>query len=305
MADYGGNTSCVEVVKVNKAGVQVPIIIDAGTGLIKLGYSLAGKLFSGEYSKTFTMLFTHLHPDHTEGFNFFSPNFFPFCTIHILGMETLKKNVGGVLKGKMIPPTFPIEYKDLKSDRKHGVLSDGQRFFIGQDGAPILRFLKNKDPDPLFEVGVLQSFAPSHPQQGAMYYRIKDLEDNSAIACIWDIESHIGGDVRAVRFAEKTDLMIHDAQYTEEEYLNTSNPVQGFGHSTFGMAMENAVRAQVRYLVPFHYNPRHTDAGLDAIHETLRKSPAPEVIMAKEGLALTLKDGLLLSRERFPSTFSK
>jgi ribonuclease BN (tRNA processing enzyme) len=303
MSGYGGNTSCVEILKVNNAGIQVPIILDAGSGLIKLGYAMAGKLFAGEYSKTFTMLFTHLHPDHTEGFNFFTPNFFPFCTIHILGMETLQKNVGRVLKGKMLPPTFPIEYKDLKSTRKHGVLSDGQRFFIGQDGAPILRSVKN--PEPLLEVAVLQAYAPSHPQQGAMYYKIRDLDDNTTIACIWDIESHIGGDVRAIRFAEKADLMIHDAQYTEEEYLNPANPVQGFGHSTFPMAVENAVRAQVRYLAPFHYNPRHTDAVLDAICEQTRADSAPEIVMSKEGLSLTLQDGRIIRREHFASTFAK
>jgi ribonuclease BN (tRNA processing enzyme) len=258
---------------------------------------------SGEYSKTFTILFTHLHPDHTEGFNFFVPNFFPFCTIHILGMETLQKNVGAVLKGKMIPPTFPIEYKDLKSIRKHGVLTDGQQFYIGQDGSPIFRSLKN--PDPLFEVYVMQAYAPSHPQQGVLYYKIRDPEDNTTVACIWDIESHIGGDVRVIKFAEHTDLMIHDAQYTEEEYLNDANPVQGFGHSTFGMAVENGTRAKVRYLAPFHYNPRHSDDMLDTIYEQYRGAKALKFLMSREGLSITMQDGLIIRQESFYSSFSK
>jgi ribonuclease BN (tRNA processing enzyme) len=304
MVGYGGNTSCVEVVKVNKAGVKVPLIIDAGTGLIKLGYAMGAKLFTNEYSSTFTMLFTHLHPDHTEGFNFFVPNFFPFCTIHILGMETLRKNVGGVLKGKMVPPTFPIEYKDLKSIRKHGVLNDGQQFYIGQDGAPISRYPPAKDADPLFEVQVMQAYAPSHPQQGALYYKIRDPEDNTTIACIWDVESHIGGDVRVITFAEQADLMIHDAQYTEEEYLSTKNPVQGFGHSTFSMAIENAVRAKTRYLIPFHYNPRHNDKLLDRISAQYRHIQSPIVLMSQEGLSLTLQNGLILQQEMLSIGFS-
>lgn len=305
MASYGGNTACVELVKINKDGIKVPVIIDAGSGSIKLGYSMANAIFNNTYSKTFTMLFTHLHPDHTEGFNFFTPNFFSFCTIHLLGMETLKKNVGGVLKGKMVPPTFPIEYKDLKSKRKHGVLSDGQRFYIAQDGSPISEYPGPKRPKPLFEIQVMQAFAPSHPQQGSLYYKINDPEDNTTVVCIWDIESHIGGDIRVITFAEHADVMIHDAQYTEEEYRSTTNPVQGFGHSTFAMAVENAEKAKVRYLIPFHYNPRHNDELLDDINEKYRNRKAPMFLMSREGLSITLHEGLIVKQATFNSGFSK
>jgi ribonuclease BN (tRNA processing enzyme) len=301
MTGYGGNTSCVEIVKVNKKGVLVPLIIDAGSGLIKLGYDMAGKLFSGTYSKTFTMLFTHLHPDHTEGFNFFVPNFFPFCTIHILGMETLKKNVGAVLKGKMLPPTFPIEYKDLKSIRNHGVLHDGQVFYITQDGSPA-----PQTDDPLFEVQVMQAYAPSHPQQGALYFRVKDPDDGTSIACIWDIESHIGGDVRVIKFAEKASIMIHDTQYTAEEYASTSNPVQGFGHSTYNMAIENASRAGVYCLIPFHYSPRHSDKELNKRKEEYAGNIDPILfLMSYEGLSITLKSGTISQIETRTLGFSK
>jgi ribonuclease BN (tRNA processing enzyme) len=293
----------VEVVKKNNAGLLVPVIIDAGTGLIKFGYTLARKLLANTYTKTFSLLFTHLHPDHTEGFNFFAPNFYPFCAIHLLGMEVLRKNVGGVLKGKMLPPTFPIEYKDLKSVRKHGVLNDGQVFYIGQDGAPA-HDLSKKEP-PLFEIHVMQAFAPSHPQQGALYYKIRDIEDQTTIACIWDIESHIGGDVRVVKFASGADVMIHDAQYTEDEYISIANPVQGFGHSTFGMAMENAEGAGAGYLIPFHYNPRHSDELLRYISGQYRAYKSPKFVMSREGLSLTFQRGELIREETFPSGFAK
>ncbi|MDR3342214.1 MAG: MBL fold metallo-hydrolase [Treponema sp.] len=303
MAAYGGNTSCVEVVKVNGQGIKVPLIIDAGSGLIKLGYAIGSKLLTNEYSKTFTMLFTHLHPDHTEGFNFFVPNFSPFCKICILGMETLRENVGAVLKGKMMPPTFPIEYKDLKSLRRHGVLSDGQRFHISQEGLPVSIA---KEPDPLFEVQVMQAYAPSHPQQGALYYKIRDPEDNTTLACIWDIESHIGGDVRVISFAADADVMIHDTQYTEEEYASPTQPVQGFGHSTYAMAIENAKKARVKYLIPFHYNPRHNDTLLDSMKtkyaENLRDLT---MLMSYEGLSITFKEGDILHQDSFLSGFSK
>jgi ribonuclease BN (tRNA processing enzyme) len=302
MAFYGGNTSCVEVVKKNRDGMAVPVIIDAGTGLIKFGYTLGNDILSRRYSPSFPLLFTHLHPDHTEGFNFFAPNFLSSCVIHILGMEVLRKNVGGVLRGNMLPPTFPIEYKDLKSIRRHGILNDGQVFYIGHDGNPFFK-LSRKDA-PLFEIEVMQAFAPSHPQQGALYYRIRDTEEQTSIACIWDIESHIGGDVRVIKFAHGADVMIHDSHYTEEEYLNTASPVQGFGHSTFGMAMENAEGAKVRYLIPFHYNPRYNDELLRSINDQYRAYKSPKMLMSREGLSLTFKNGELIQEETFPSGFA-
>jgi ribonuclease BN (tRNA processing enzyme) len=300
MIGYGGNTSCVELVKANKNGVLVPVIVDAGSGLIKLGYSMAEKLAANKYSKTFTMLFTHLHPDHIEGFTFFVPLFLPFVEIYILGMETSHKSVGTMLKDKMLPSTYPIEYKDLKARRLHGILKDGQQFFISQNGVPLA-----DGTDPLFEITVMRAFAPSHPQQGAMYYRIRDLEDNSTVACVWDIESHFGGDVRVIKLIHGVDVLIHDTQYTEEEYGGTASPVQGFGHSTYDMALENAKKAGVKYLFPFHYNPRHSDAALDAIYKKYAAQKSPELIMSREGLSVTLSDGKIVRKEIVPEGFAK
>ncbi|MDR2094845.1 MAG: MBL fold metallo-hydrolase [Treponema sp.] len=300
MVNFGGNTSCVEIVKSNDNGLKIPIILDAGSGLIKCGYALAGKLFSGEYSRSFPLLFTHLHPDHTEGFTFFTPNFLPFCEIYVMGMEALKQHIGIVLKYKMMPPCYPIEYEDLKSKRIHRILRDGDVFYITQEGKPVKTCEK-----PLFEVKVMQSYAPSHPQQGALYYRITDPADGSSVACIWDIESHIGGDVRVINFAQKADIMIHDTQYSDEEYASMTTPVQGFGHSTYSMAMKNAEKANVKYLLSFHYNPRHKDSFLSEIEKKYTGHNKFEFIMTYEGLCLTLEKGQIVKSEKLNLGFGK
>jgi ribonuclease BN (tRNA processing enzyme) len=299
MMKYGGNTSCVEIVKTNDRGEKVPVIIDAGSGLIPLGYSLATKLVSHEYSSVFPILFTHLHPDHTEGFNFFTPNFYPFCELYLMGMKIVKKNVALVLKQRAYPPVFPIEYKDFKSVRRHRVLRDGQTVYITHEGRP-----QAEAENPLFEIRVMQAFSPSHPQQGALYFKVIDPADGTSIACIWDIESHVGGDIRVINFAQGADVMIHDAQYTDEEYGNRKVPVQGFGHSTFSMAAENAQEAKVKYLLPFHYNPRHTDGFLDQREAEYRDRYPFEFIMAREGLALTLAGGAVQKREIMKQSFA-
>lgn len=282
---YGGNTTCVAISK-QVQGKTIRLIVDSGTGIVKLGNIIIKNFFAGTEDLTKAIFFTHLHPDHTQGFPFFAPNFFPQAAFHLFGMETLKKHIGGVLEGTMVPPTFPIEYKDLKSKRTHYKVRDGQVFFVDGFGAP-----REKDDfsgekrgiaDAQFKVQVMQSYAPSHPQQGCVYYRFTDLEDGKSVTCCWDLESHSGGDKRVIAFAKDTDLLIHDTQYTEEEYTDSRVVVQGFGHSTYGMAIENAVQANAKQLVCMHFNPSHTDEKLDAIQAGLLGS-AVKVTLAKEG----------------------
>jgi hypothetical protein len=138
-----------------------------------------------------------------------------------------------------------------------------------------------------------------------MYYLVKDSDDGSSIAAVWDIESHLGGDVRVIKFARNADIMIHDTQYSDEEYRDTNIPVQGFGHSSFGMAVENARQANIKYLCPFHYNPRHSDAFLDTIARQYSSGFPFECIMSREGLSLTLDKGKIVKREEVKLSFTK
>jgi len=295
MMNYGGRTASVMFTKKNVEDKNIPLFVDAGLGFIEAGKAIMPGIFFGSISKTFTVLFTHLHPDHTEGFTFFGPNFLPDVEMHLLGPASLKKNVGIVLRDKMAPPTYPIEYKDLKSKRIHGVVEDGDVLWIDQSGAPV----RKKPATPLFEVKVMQSFAPSHPQQGSIYYRVTDPDTGKSVVCLWDIESRRGGDQRAIAFSRGCDALIHDSQYTDEEYDSTGPVVvQGFGHSTYTMALENARLAGAKVLIPFHYNPSHTDEKLDEIEKyvenlnelntTMNGDEKVKVIMSKEGLTLEI-----------------
>jgi phosphoribosyl 1,2-cyclic phosphodiesterase len=155
---YGGNTTCFSVWNETKEGID-RIIIDGGTGLQILGKDIITNFFQKKEVLNILQLFTHLHPDHTQGFPFFGPNYFANAVIDLYGMEALKKNVGAILSHSMIPPSFPIEYKDLKSKRVHHVVRDGDttQSLLGS-----------------MTIKVMQAYAPSHPQQGAPYYRITD-----------------------------------------------------------------------------------------------------------------------------------
>lgn len=270
---YGGNTTCVTITKeIN--GKTIRIILDSGSGIVKLGKDIM-KNWQNEV-QPITMLFTHLHPDHTTEFPFFAPNYLTSTILNLYGMQALRMHVGKILERNMLPPNFPIEYKDLKSQRNH---------FIIKDNSNIIVKYENKN---IFDIKTMQSFAPSHPQQGAIYYRITDVEKGSQIACIWDIESKIGGDKAVINFSKNCDIMIHDTQYTKEEYESDKIIVQGFGHSTYDMALENAKQSNIKkMLICTHFNPNHTDSFLDRIQQNFDKMDLPfEVKLAYEGLEI-------------------
>jgi ribonuclease BN (tRNA processing enzyme) len=266
---YGGNTTCFSVTK-EADGRIVRVIIDMGTGFIALGKEILANYFAGREGLTLTILNSHLHPDHTQGFPFFAPNFFKDSSMHFLGMETLKKNLGHALADIMDPPKFPIELRDLKTKKTFTSIGDGSEFFIQKTGAPS----NTKDANSVFGVRCMKAHAPSHPQQGAVYYRITDLETGRSVCTIWDLESHVGGDQRVIQFSKGTELMIHDTMYTEEEYRSPAMVVQGFGHSTYGMAIDNAVAAGAKALLCMHFNPSHTDGFLDSLKNEVRAMAA-------------------------------
>jgi ribonuclease BN (tRNA processing enzyme) len=289
---YGGNTTCVTVYQEDEQGnISNRIIIDSGTGIIGLSKEMLGNFFAKKESlNPVTILFSHLHPDHTQGFPFAAFNYIPSCRVNLYGMCALKQHVEGVLEQQQMPPVFPLEYRDLKSNREHYILKDGDSFLVGSgDRFGIIHgdqkdFLN--DAKGLY-VQVMQAYAPSHPQQGALYFRITEKPSGKSVTCIWDNESHIGGDKAVIKFAKDCDIMIHDTQYTSEEYLGNKPIVQGFGHSTYDMAMDNAQQAGVNMLICMHYNPAHTDEFLSRLPQgNVSLLPSLNVVLAHEGMVI-------------------
>ena len=102
-----------------------------------------------------------------------------------------------------------------------------------------------------------------------------------------DKESYFGGDKNFVNFAKDCDVLIHDSQYTTEDYLNSHSPKQGYGHSTFDMAIESMKMAKAKQLVFFHYDPGYDDDKLNDIQE-LSNSNYPNVHLSYEGMEINL-----------------
>lgn len=230
---YGGNTTCIEI-RPASGGV---IIIDAGSGLRLLGKQLLTETDPGNI----LFLFTHAHWDHLQGFPFFTPAYFGRFNITIGGGPQIARSLHFALNNQMTPPCFPVEFSAMKA----------QFSFTGGDESHL-------------QVGSLtiDSIPLCHPN-GGCGYRLS--EHGRSFVFLTDNEPsfpHPEGVAREnyIDFCRQADLLLHDAQYSDDEYRIT----RGWGHSTYRDATTLALAAQVRRFGIFHHDPERTDDDLDA-----------------------------------------
>ena len=285
---YGGNTACVEI----NAGSH-HLLLDAGTGLIRLGDELyQAHLASHEdpyqrETQVMTFLFSHTHHDHTQGLPFFKPIFLPTTTAFLFGPKALEQSFLEGLRKAMASPYFPVNLEDLQSVRVIRPVKPNEVIVFQADSQypEVYNVIRERDlyRDAPLKIWVNQSYG--HPDGGVFTYKIEYHEKTVVYAT--DTESYVGGDIRLIRFARGADILIHDSQYMTRDYLSLEYPVQGFGHSTCEMAAETARAADVKKLYLFHYDPQYNDEQLDAMVAQAREIfPAAEG--AREGLEITL-----------------
>ena len=280
---YGGNTTCVEIC----AGEHL-IIVDAGTGIISLGKDILKNHNNPDKPYRCILLMTHLHHDHTQGFPFFAPIFNQEAILHIYGLKPAK---GFTLEREMHrlvqPPGSPLRMQQLRSQRFFHHLRSGDVIYLHDTVQnPVIYSSRKKIPN-VSPDGVIIStlFCKNHPQDGVMVYRI-DYHDRSAVIST-DTEGFVGGDKELIRFAVGADLLSHDAEYDEHEYGDEEMVRQGWGHSTWKMAVEVAQIAKIKRLALFHHNVDHDDDFLDSLEEKVQRSFSG-AFMAREGHVIDL-----------------
>ncbi len=280
-AQIGGNTPCIQV----QAGNRL-IILDAGTGIIGLGHRLVEQYQADRKPITATLLFSHTHHDHTQGFPFFTPTHLQPTTLYIFGPKTLQEDMQEVLARAMLPPVFPIMLDQLPCVRVVRNLNEGEVILLNNGHVEPQVFAEQRDAPPeapdMVRIRVMRSYA--HPQ-GVFVYRIE--HNGKVVVYATDTEGYASGDQRLIRFVQNADLIIHDAQYTEAEYAHPLTPKQGWGHSTWQMAISVAQAAHVRQLVLFHHDPDHSDAMLAEI-EKQAQAVFPQTLLAYEGLRIEI-----------------
>lgn len=287
--DYGGNTACVEV---NVGGHL--IILDAGTGIVSLGDDLLQKYIMSSVEKagrtpiSANVFLSHIHLDHLLGLPFFKPLHIDNSKINVFGSgssknSTLANDLSTLVFGK----SFPLNLEDLACNFKIEDLSGFCAVVINKDGSyDILSSEEDINAETESEAVVI-SFYKSfvHPQDGVVIYKIS--YQGKSVVYASDKECYFGGDKKFAKFAKNCNLLIHDSQYTTEDYLNPNSPKQGFGHSTFDMAVETFKQTNAKKIAFFHYDPKYKDEKLDRIKE-LYTSANNNIIMSYEGLELEI-----------------
>jgi len=280
---YGGNTSCVEV----RIGKNV-IILDAGTGIVKAGDELVEEYITSAVSVpdrksiNATILISHIHQDHLLGLTFFKPIHIKNSEITICGEgnnTNLKENLSTLVFGK----TFPLDLDSLSCKLNIQNLPSVGYIVINKNGEKIISTAAPERNDENIVISFYKSYV--HPQDGVMIYKIS--YNGKSLVYATDKECYFGGDKNFIKFAKNCDLLIHDSQYTTEDYLNPNSSKQGFGHSTFDMAIEIMKQTNAKQLAFFHYEPSYDDEKLDRIKE-LYCSQYKNSQMSYEGLEIEL-----------------
>ncbi|HOW27557.1 MAG TPA: MBL fold metallo-hydrolase [Elusimicrobiota bacterium] len=280
---YGGNTACVEV----SDGTSL-LILDAGTGIRPLGTDLITRFPKGTKINAHILL-SHFHLDHILGFPFFVPAYNKNNALSIYGCEGAGKKLENVFIGQMAPEYFPVTIKEMPAEMK----------FVQLGTRPIEINGFKVSPTYVNHPGLTLGYRIEHGESKVAYitdhepYRYL-LRQHAGTQPIFDgIENgpEILGkeDRNLVEFVKGVDVLIHDAQYTFEEYKSHLS----WGHSFYEYAIQIALEADVKNLVFFHHDPMRSDRQ---IHELMqycqnfaqKKNPALKLYAAWEGLEINL-----------------
>jgi phosphoribosyl 1,2-cyclic phosphodiesterase len=259
---YGGNTACVAI----EIGEEAPIVLDLGTGLRPFGHALEERYGIGNPTEV-TAFLTHLHWDHIIGLPFCTPMLREGGRMDVFGPPQDGGSLHDIIDRVVKPPFFPVQVKELQGK---------------------IEF--NEVTDDVVAVGSAKVLVRQVPHVGTtLGFRIE--AGDASVAFVSD---HQAPDERSevdpavLELCDRADLVIHDAQYTEEEFRAKAT----WGHSTVAYAAHVAAEAGARQLALFHHDPRHTDDDIDAMLALARAtddaSRLDGILAAREGLVIDL-----------------
>jgi len=250
---FGGNTACVEV----RTAADQLIIIDSGSGICELGNVLKGPVHAH-------LLISHTHWDHIQGFPFFGPNFTPGSRLSVIGPKGSMKSLQSAFADQMDPVYFPLSMDQMPVELDFQEVAPGETFEAAGVKVtthtmhhPIATFGYRLEEDGRTFVFATDQEPWSDPDELDDKVRAYKAEGRPAaeIEALWP--------ARYIDWCRNADLLVHDAQYSSEEYRTHV----GWGHSSFDYALLVARQAQARQLAFYHHDPMHSDHQIEAMVE--------------------------------------
>lgn len=248
---YGGNTTCLFFETEHEK-----VIIDAGTGIRILGLDLMKREF-GKGQGNASLILTHTHWDHIQGFPFFIPAYIPGNRFEIFG-ET--KKVPVAFSGRLsedhtwdIERTLSMQQMFMFFPASTHNMSSNHSFHPVLPQVPLekknlrIKFLRMHHPN--ISLGIRFEFGKK------VYCFCTDVEHSNEMTD------------KMIDFVQGAEVLSYDCQYTPDEYENGK---VGWGHSTYVEAAKIASCAGVKQLHMIHHDPLHDDVVLKSMEELAR-----------------------------------
>lgn len=284
---YGGNTACVQVCTDDGS----TLIIDAGTGIRKLGQELmSGPLGQGQGSAH--LLISHTHWDHIQGIPFFAPLYVKGNKISFYARQR-DAHLRTIFSSQTEDPYFPVNLDEVAADVSYCELVEGSQFSVGAvkvscarlnhpfiaigyrldaDGASLAYV---SDTAPFDSIVFGQQFIPVRPN---LDQPLKE-EDARQLR-----EMRQG----VVELCRGCDLVIYDTMFRMDEYLERPH----WGHSSPEHAIELLEEAGAACLALFHYAPDRDDHQVAQDEQEIQERTGIEVVASAEGMILEVGGGV-------------
>jgi phosphoribosyl 1,2-cyclic phosphodiesterase len=258
---FGGNTSCVELCHDG----ETVLVLDAGTGIRDLGFELMER-----GTRRVRLLLTHLHLDHVEGLRFFAPMWDKRVTLDIWGPPSPVASLQERIARSFSPPLFPIDLREVPARVTfHDV--PRRRWTLG--GVSLrARLVMHPGPTVAYRLEAAGSSVAYMPDHEPAFTGISDRPKE------W---------ISGASIADGVDLLLHDAQYFEEEYVERF----GWGHSSVADAVAFARAVGAQSVLLFHHEPRHADDSLERLEDRARsllERNGAQAALAREGMVVEL-----------------
>lgn len=266
---FGGNTASVLV-----KTPHIFVIFDAGTGIVNVPSLIKNS------SLPVILLFSHLHLDHIIGYPFFTSQINPSIDLYVAG-PNFPSDFFKFMVDTFKSPIYPISWGQIKSPKMIFALDGGESLIIYKGRVSLAEKGDFEHSDKRVIISSLKSSA--HPEDGILIYSLRF--NGKKIVYATDVEWKGKLDRKTRNFMKDCDILVHDAQYTPEEYNSKNSSTKGFGHSTYVKSCEVAQEVGAKNLILFHHDPAHNDNVIEDI-EKKAKNIFPSSRAAYEGMEI-------------------